>query len=84
MEAVISANAQCCNAAENLARMGNFDNFSMEICGYRCVHKCPGNMKQAIEKFIDVFLSGKHTAKSDDIFFIFFENDWGPNPKHGE
>ena len=43
--------------------MGNFDNFSMEICGCSCVKKCLGIMKQAMKKIIDVFQSG--TAKSD-------------------
>ena len=37
------------------------------ICGSSCVHKCPGNMKQAMQKIEDVFQSGKHTAKSDDF-----------------
>ena len=59
--------AQCYNSAEKQARMGNFDSFSTDICGCNCVHKCLGSMKQAMEKFIDVFRSGKHTAKSDDF-----------------
>ena len=42
--------AQCYNSAEKLARMGNFDNFLMEIRGCNYVHKCPGNMKQAMKK----------------------------------
>ena len=49
-----------------MARMGNFDNFPLEICGCSCVHKCPGNMKEEMKKFIDVFRGGKHTAESDD------------------
>ena len=43
-------NAQCYNSAEKLARKGNFDNFSMEICGCGYIHKYPDNMKQAMEK----------------------------------
>ena len=39
-----------CTVAEKLARMGNFDNFSMEICGCSCVHKCPGNIKPTMKK----------------------------------
>ena len=61
------ANAQCYNLAEKLDRMGKIDDSSMVVCGCSCVHKCPVNMKQVMGKFIDVFRSGKHMVKSDDL-----------------
>ena len=40
----------CYNPTEKLSRLQNLDNFSMEISDCNCVHKCPGHMKQAMER----------------------------------
>ena len=58
---------RCFNSVKELTRMRNFDNFSIGICDCNCVHRCPGRMKQAMEKYIDVLQRGNYTAKTDEF-----------------